>query len=84
MRGERLTPVTLGPLYDVRLEDLGRWDRFEAACLQCRNRTIIDPERLRQRWPGYTRVIELERKLRCQNCGNRDGNSLKICRLKRD
>ena len=81
---ELLKRISLGPLYEVRLEDLGRWDRFEASCLQCRNRNIIDPDLLRQRWPGYTRVVELEKKLRCTACGNRYGNTLKVGRLARN
>ena len=81
---ELIKPVSLGPRYAVRLEDLGRWHRFEAICSQCSNRVIINPEKLRPRCPGYTRVVELEKKLRCTSCGNRQGNSLKVGRLTRD
>lgn len=81
---EHLKNISIGPRYAVRLEDLGTWDRFEASCLACRHKKVLHPDIFRRRWPGYTRVIELEKKLRCESCGNREGNSLKIGRLKRD
>lgn len=81
---EHIKNIILGPRYEVRLQDLGRWDRLEATCSRCRHQAIIDPAYLRQRWPGYTRVIELEGKLRCTACRNHDGNTLKTGRLVRD
>jgi len=34
--------------------------------------------------PPYMRLSELERKLRCMQCGNRQANTLAIARLPRD
>lgn len=81
---EQIKNITLGPRYDLRLEDLGRWHRFEAVCSACRRRRIIHPDSLRKRWPGYTRVTELERLLHCTGCDNWDNNRLNIGRLMRD
>lgn len=81
---ERIENVTLGPLYSVRLEDLRRFHRLEANCAACGRRTVIDPALLKAELPGYTRIIDLERKLRCQGCGNREFNTLRVGRLKRD
>ena len=81
---ERLQNITVGPRYAVRLKDLGRWDRLEAVCLRCRNKSVLDPARLLRRRPGYTRIVDLEAKLRCRACGNRNGNTLRTGRLARD
>lgn len=81
---ERLKNISVGQQDDVRLDDLGEWDRFEAMCVRCRHRRVLNPAGFRRRWPGATRVADLARKLRCKGCGNRDGNSLGLRRVKRD
>lgn len=81
---ERFERVTLGPLYSVRLEDLSRAHRLEATCGRCDRRTIIDPALLKVELPGYTRIMDLEKKLKCCGCGNRDYNTLRVGRLTRD
>ena len=81
---ERLKNIPVGAGDDVRLEDLGAWDRFEALCARCRKRTVPQPAALGRRWPGGTRIVDLEGRLRCRACGNRDGNRLGLRRVKRD
>ena len=81
---EQIKNILLGPLYSLRLEDLGRWDRFRVNCGACGHSALLNPADLRHRWPGYSRVLDLQRKLRCTLCGNRSGNRLNIGRLTRD
>lgn len=81
---EHFKNITIGPKYAVRLGDLGRWHRLQAVCLSCRHSVLLEPEKLKRRFPSHTRVVELEAKLRCRKCGNRGGNSLKVGRLGRD
>lgn len=76
--------MPLGPRYTLRLEDMGRWHRIEALCSNCRNRRTLNQTMLQSRFPGYTRIIDLEKKLRCTACGNRAGNTLQIGRVARD
>lgn len=34
--------------------------------------------------PPYTRLVDIERKLRCDGCGNREGNTLSVTMAPRD
>jgi hypothetical protein len=66
------------PRYAIRLDDLRAWHVVFAACAACRKRTHIDARMLQHGRPPYTRLLDLERKLRCSSCGNRQGNSLSV------
>ena len=81
---EQIRNTPIGPRYALRLEEMGRWHRIEALCSKCRNRQVLKPAMLQGRFPGYTRIIDLEKKLRCTACGNRAGNTLQIGRVARD
>ncbi|MGP1253407.1 hypothetical protein ABWI00_04720 [Algihabitans albus] len=80
---EQIENIRLGPKYAIRLRDLADWHRFQATCLRCRHTSIVDPATLRRRWDEYTRIVDLEPKLRCRACGNRSGNSLSVGQLTR-
>ena len=66
------------PRYAVRLDDLRAWHVVFAACAACGKRTRIDARLLRQGRPPYTRLLDLERKLYCGSCGNRQSNTLSV------
>jgi hypothetical protein len=66
------------PRYAIRLDDLRAWHVIFATCAACRRRTHIDARLLQHGRPPYTRLLDLERKLRCGSCGNRQGNTLSV------
>jgi hypothetical protein len=66
------------PRYAIRLDDLRAWHVIVATCAVCRKRTHIDARLLQHGRPPYTRLLDLERKLRCSSCGNRHGNTLSV------
>jgi hypothetical protein len=49
-----------------------------ASCQACGRKPIIPNATLLQGRPGYTRLMSLERQLRCQKCGARDKASLDV------
>lgn len=61
-------PVTLGPRYIVRLEDLTGADVFVVECLGCRRVWRVPPHRLHLRWPGHQRLLLVEPWLHCRGC----------------
>jgi hypothetical protein len=66
------------PHYAFRLDDLRAWHVVVATCGACRKRTHIDARLLQHGRPPYTRLLDLERRLRCTSCGNRHGNTLSV------
>jgi hypothetical protein len=66
------------PRYAIRLDDLRAWHVVFATCAACGKRTHIDAKLLQRGGPPYTRLLDLERKLRCTSCGNRQGNNLTL------
>jgi hypothetical protein len=66
------------PRYAVRLDDLRPWHVIVATCRACGKRAHVNAAILRRGRPAYTRLLDLERKLRCSSCGNRQGNSLTV------
>ena len=79
-----LQPVTLGPKYQVRVGDLREWHVLQVTCWQCGHSSEIYAARLKKRWSDYERLIDLEARLRCVKCRNKDGNSWQVYRLPRD
>lgn len=64
------------PYYEIRLSDLERWHLLVAKCNGCGHRREVRIWRLRAelRHLGTmhnTRLVDFERRLRCQRCGNR-------------
>ena len=66
------------PRYAIRLEDLRAWHVIFATCAACGKRTHIDARLLQHGRPPYTRLLDLERKLRCGSCGNHQDNTLSV------
>jgi hypothetical protein len=66
------------PRYDFRLEDLRGFHLVRASCHACAHKAIIPNALLLQGRPGYTRLVSLERQLRCQKCGARGKASLDV------
>jgi hypothetical protein len=72
------------PRYAIRLADLRAWHVIFATCAACQKRTHIDAGLLQHGRPPYTRLLDLERKLRCSSCGNRQGNTLSVAMAPRN
>jgi hypothetical protein len=66
------------PRYAIRLDDLRAWHVVFAICAACRKRTHIDARLLQHGRPPYTKLLDLQRKLRCTSCGNHQGNTLSV------
>lgn len=76
--------IVLGPHYQVRLSDLEEWHFLAAKCALCDREQSIDPPTLRRRWPSYTRLVDLEPRLKCRGCGNRACNTLAVRKRSRN
>jgi len=74
----KMTSPTVPPRYAFRLEDLRSFHLVVASCHACVRKALIPNAALTQGRPGYTRLIELERQLRCQKCGVRGRASLEV------
>jgi DNA-directed RNA polymerase subunit RPC12/RpoP len=66
------------PRYAFRLEDLRVFHLVRAGCHACGHKAIIPNVALLQGRPGYTRLMSLERQLRCRKCGARGKASLDV------
>jgi hypothetical protein len=72
------------PRYAFRLEDLRAFHLVRASCHACANKAIVPHAALLRGRPGYARLIELERQLRCRRCGARGKASLDVVFRSRD
>ena len=68
----------------MRVGDLRDWHVLQVTCWRCGHSGEIYPARLKKRWSDHERLIDLEARLRCVKCRNRDGNSWQVYRLPRD
>jgi hypothetical protein len=73
---EQVRPVP--PRYAFRLEDLRAFHLVRASCHACAHKAIIPNAALQQGRPSYTRLVSLERQLRCRKCGARGRASLDV------
>ena len=64
--------------YAFRLEDLRVFHQVRASCHACGHKAIIPNAELQQGRARYSRLIDLERQLRCQKCGARGKASLEV------
>jgi hypothetical protein len=64
------------PPFAFRLEDLRVFHLVRASCYACGHKAVISNASLLQGRPGYTRLVALERQLRCRKCGVRGKASL--------
>lgn len=74
----------LPPRYAFRLKDLRVWHVVGVSCRICRHRAEITLAALMRSRPGYTRLVDLEGRLRCRNCGARGRASLLVDLRPRD
>jgi hypothetical protein len=72
------------PRYDFRLEDLRAFHLVRVSCHVCSHKANIAAATLQQGRPGYTRLMSLERQLRCGRCGVRGRASLGVMFRPRD
>lgn len=77
-------PVTLGAKWNVRVGDLCAWHKLQIKCFQCDSKAWLYPDKLKGRYPDYSKLIDLERKFRCTKCGNVHCNSWQVYQLPRD
>ena len=68
----------LGPKYAIRLDQLRGWHVLTAVCPECRRRTQMRLWELTGRHPGHTHLTDVEKKLRCRQCGNCVGNKVYV------
>ena len=68
----------IGPKYAIRLADLREWHIVTATCFRCRHQTELSAGFLAWERVPHTYLTDLERKLRCTRCGNRQGNTLSV------
>lgn len=68
----------IGPRYAIRLRDLRAWHRVTARCFKCGHTCALTADYLTWERPPHGFLAELERKLRCTLCGNREGNTLEV------
>jgi hypothetical protein len=66
------------PRYAFRLEDLRVFHLVRASCHACGHKAVISNATLLQGRPGYTRLMSLERQLRCRKCGARGKAALDV------
>jgi hypothetical protein len=66
------------PRYDFRLDDLRSFHLVRASCHACAHNAIVPNTMLLQGRPGYTRLMTLERQLRCRKCGTKGKASLDV------
>ena len=76
--------TNIGPRYAVRLSDLERWHVLTAVCSACRHRRQMRLWQLLAGRPPYTHLTDVEAKLRCQRCGNREDNRVLVTMAARD
>jgi hypothetical protein len=66
------------PRYAFRLEDLRVFHLVRANCHGCGQKAIVPNATLLEGRPNYTRLISLERQLRCGKCGAKGKASLDV------
>ena len=66
------------PRYAIRLADLRQWHVITVSCPTCGHKGRVHLSALSHGRPGHTRLMNLERKLRCTSCGNRQDNRILV------
>ena len=67
-------PVVIAAKYALRISDLTDADSLQVTCFLCGHDAIVPGSVLHERWPGYTRIINIENHFKCDHCGNRGDN----------
>ena len=77
--------ANIGPQYAIRpRSSSGDWYRITALRFQCSYTYDFTGDFLAWERPEHTRLTELQPKLRCTLCGNREDNTLTVRALPRD
>ena len=66
------------------MRDLRHWHIVTAECLQFRYTIKLTSDFLAWERSPHTSLTDLQRKLRCTRCGNRQGNTLSVRRAPRE
>jgi hypothetical protein len=77
-RVSEMTSPTVPPRYAFRLDDLRVFHLVRASCHACAHKAVIPNAVLLAGRSGYTRLMSLERQLRCRRCGARGKASLDV------
>jgi DNA-directed RNA polymerase subunit RPC12/RpoP len=72
------------PRYAIRLGDLRHWHVVTVTCPTCGHKGRVDATALGRGRPDHTRLMDLERKLRCRQCGNREDNRILVSMASRE
>ena len=72
------------PRYAIRLADLRQWHVITVNCPTCGHKGRVYPTALSHGRPDHIRLMDLERKLRCTSCGNRQDNRILVSMASRD
>ncbi len=70
--------VILGPRYAIRLYQLRRWHILTARCGHCRHTRHMRLWQVKLGLPGDAYLDEVEKRLVCQRCGNREDNRVLV------
>ncbi len=76
--------ITIGPRYQVRLEDLRERRVVEITCGRCGRQGKVYPATLRRKLPGHTKLLDLVPRFTCRARRNREGNTWRILALSRN
>jgi hypothetical protein len=80
----KMRSPTAPPRYAFRLEDLRVFHLVMACCHACAHKALIPNATVLQGRPGHTRLMSLEKQLRCGKCGARGRASLEVVPRPRD
>ena len=64
-------PRQFGLKFQIRLSDLEAADVLRVRCPQCGHVSAVEPHDLLSRLPSYSRIMDLETKMRCRRCHHR-------------
>ena len=80
----KMTSPIVPARYAFRLEDLRVFHLVMACCHACAHKALIPNATVLQGRPGHTRLMSLEKQLRCGKCGARGRASLEVVPRPRD
>lgn len=72
------------PRYAIRLRDLRYWHVITVTCPACGHKGRLDAAALGRGRPDFSRLMDLERKLCCRRCGNRQENRILVTMASRE
>lgn len=70
--------------YAIKLADLRDWHVTTVNCPTCGIKGRVHATALSHGRPDHTRLMDLERKLRCTSCGNRQNNRILVTMAPRE